>query len=57
MNILAVGAGGFTTFSTVALETADLIKGGHIGVAFLYAILSMIVGCFVILGAELMMSK
>ncbi|MBP5607204.1 MAG: fluoride efflux transporter CrcB [Lachnospiraceae bacterium] len=49
--------GGFTTFSTFALETTDLIKGGHTGVAFLYVIFSMIVGCAVIFGAELMMSK
>ena len=49
--------GGFTTFSTFALETTDLIKGGHMGVAFLYAILSMIVGCAVIFGAEMLTGK
>ena len=42
---LKVGlCGGFTTFSTFALETTDLLKGGHTGVAFLYAMLSMGVG-------------
>ena len=55
---LKVGlCGGFTTFSTFALETTDLIKGGHTGVAFLYAILSMIVGCAVIFGAEMLTRK
>lgn len=51
---LKVGlCGGFTTFSTFALETTDLIKGGHAGVAFVYAILSMIIGCAVIFGVEM----
>lgn len=55
---LKVGlCGGFTTFSTFALETTDLIKGGHTGVAFLYAILSIFVGCAVIFGVEFVMSK
>lgn len=36
--------GGFTTFSTFALETGDLVKGGHAGTAVLYAVLSMILG-------------
>ena len=55
---LKVGlCGGFTTFSTFALETTNLVKGGHIGAAFLYAILSLIVGCAVIFGAELLTSK
>lgn len=55
---LKVGlCGGFTTFSTFALETTDLLKGGHTGIAFLYAILSMVVGCAVIFGAELLTGK
>ncbi|MBO5621348.1 MAG: CrcB family protein [Butyrivibrio sp.] len=49
--------GGFTTFSTFALETTDLIKGGHVGVAFLYAILSMNVGCTVIFATEVFVGK
>lgn len=36
--------GGFTTFSTFALETETLIKTGHIGLAVLYAALSVVVG-------------
>ena len=28
--------GGFTTFSTFALETTDLIEMGHFGIAFSY---------------------
>ena len=55
---LKVGlCGGFTTFSTFALETTDLIKGGHAGVALLYTILSMVAGCAVIFGTEMLTSK
>ena len=46
-----------STFSTFALETTDLLKGGHTGVAFLYAMLSMVVGCAVIFGVELLTGK
>jgi len=44
--------GGFTTFSTFALETADLIKTGHTSVAFAYAGLSVLAGVAVILAIE-----
>ena len=55
---LKVGlCGGFTTFSTFALETTDLLKGGHTGIAFLYVLLSIVVGCAVIFGAELLTCK
>ena len=51
---LKVGiCGGFTTFSTFALETTDLIKGGHIGIAFLYAMLSAVIGIAVIFGIDM----
>lgn len=42
---LKVGiCGGFTTFSSFALETNDLIQNGNTGIALLYAILSMTAG-------------
>ncbi|MDD5789540.1 MAG: fluoride efflux transporter CrcB [Spirochaetia bacterium] len=36
--------GGFTTFSTFALETETLIKTGHIGLAVIYVALSLFAG-------------
>ncbi|MBQ5999539.1 MAG: CrcB family protein [Treponema sp.] len=36
--------GGFTTFSTFALETETLIKTGHIGPALIYVVLSVAAG-------------
>ena len=49
--------GGFTTFSTFALESTDLIKGGHAGVAVLYVLLSVIVGVSVVMSTEILVGK
>ena len=49
--------GGFTTFSTFALETSDLIKNGNTGIAFLYAVLSVVMGICVIFAAQYFICK
>lgn len=49
--------GGFTTFSTFALETSDLMKNGNTGIAFLYAVLSIVIGICVIFAAQYFIYK
>ena len=49
--------GGFTTFSTFALESSNLLKNGHPGIAALYMFLSIAVGIAFVLLAELIVHK
>ena len=49
--------GGFTTFSTFALETETLIKTGHIGLAVLYVVLSVILGVGLAFAGQLVIGK
>jgi len=44
--------GGFTTFSTFALESADLIRNGNPMTALLYILLSVLVGVGIIFAVE-----
>ena len=44
--------GGFTTFSTFALESSDLIKGGHTGLALLYMAGSVVAGIVAVMMME-----
>ena len=49
--------GGFTTFSTFALETETLIKTGHIGLAVLYIALSVVVGVGLAFAGQVVVGK
>lgn len=49
--------GGFTTFSTFALETGTLLKTGHIGLAILYVALSVVVGVGLAFAGQLVVGK
>ena len=53
MLFLKVGVcGGFTTFSTFALESTELIKNGNGYIALMYMLGSVIVGVSVIFAIE-----
>ncbi len=45
--------GGFTTFSTFALESADLMKAGHNAAALVYILSSAIFGILAVFAANL----
>lgn len=49
--------GGFTTFSTFALETETLIKTGHIGLALLYVTLSVVAGVGLAFAGQVLAGK
>lgn len=49
--------GGFTTFSTFALETGDLIERGAYGVAAAYLVLSFVLGVAACLGAQALVAS
>lgn len=50
---LKVGfCGGFTTFSTFALETSDLMQKGQTSIAVVYAVLSAAFGVLCVIGGQ-----
>lgn len=49
--------GGFTTFSTFALESSDLWTNGHYAIALLYMVLSVILCIAAVLVAEAIVGK
>lgn len=53
--MLKVGVcGGFTTFSTFAFETGDLMQKGHTGVALAYVLLSVTLGVLAVFSSQLL---
>lgn len=54
--MLRVGVcGGFTTFSTFAYESAELIKNGHTMIAFAYICASVVLGTAAIFAAQILL--
>ncbi len=53
--MLKVGVcGGFTTFSTFAYESVDLMKNGSLTVAFCYIAVSIILGVLAVFAAQML---
>ena len=46
--------GGFTTFSSFALETEGLMQSGHMGLALLYVCISVVVGICAVFAGQML---
>ncbi|WP_286153486.1 fluoride efflux transporter FluC [Sporofaciens musculi] len=49
--------GGFTTFSSFALETADLMKDGKMHLAAIYTVLSVTLGVLAVFAGQGIVGK
>lgn len=55
---LKVGiCGGFTTFSTFAIETGALLENGDAAIAFAYVLLSIVFGVFAVFLPDLLLNN